>query len=89
MYEGNVKNEQVEALQRKVEVLGKKIATLLQLLPQLGENFGVSMKQMTDHVMLFCSPVRSGFPQMTTPPIPRPPTIPSILQVQANAASDT
>jgi hypothetical protein len=49
-YEGNVKSQQVEALQVKVEVLGKKIATLLQLLPALGERFGVSMKQMMEQV---------------------------------------
>jgi hypothetical protein len=87
MYEGNVKNEQVEALQRKVEVLGKKIAALLQLLPQLGGNFGVSMKQMTDHVLcaLLCA---IASPKMTLPPPPLVPN-PSILQVQANAASDT
>ncbi len=45
-----MKKQQVEALQAKVEALSKKIASLLQLLPGLGERFGVSMQQMSDHV---------------------------------------
>ncbi len=45
-----MKQRQVEALQAKVEALSKKIASLLQLLPGLGERFGVSMQQMSDHV---------------------------------------
>ncbi len=51
MYEGNVKEEQVLKLQGKVEVVVKKVASLLQLLPKLGERFGVTMQQMTQHVM--------------------------------------
>lgn len=60
-----MKNQQVEALQAKVEALSKKIAALLQLLPGLGERFGVSMQQMSDHVFItfqlalhFCSSFR-------------------------------
>jgi hypothetical protein len=50
MYEGNVKEEQVLRLQGKVETLGKKVASLLQLLPKLGERFGVALPQMVEHV---------------------------------------
>jgi hypothetical protein len=51
MYEGNVKEEQVAKLQGKLESLGKKVASLLQLLPKLGERFGVTIQQMMEHVV--------------------------------------
>jgi hypothetical protein len=64
-----VKIQQVEALQVKVEVLGKKIATLLQLLPALGERFGISMKQMTEQVPLLPPHSSAYWPVLTVAPV--------------------
>ncbi len=49
-YEGNVKEEQVVKLHAKVEALSKKVAALLQLLPNLAQRFDVSFQHVVQHV---------------------------------------
>jgi hypothetical protein len=49
-YEGNVKEEQVVKLHAKVEALSKKVAALLQLLPDLAQRFDVSFQHVVQHV---------------------------------------
>ncbi len=49
-YEGNVKEEQVVKLHAKAEALSKKVAALLQLLPNLAQRFDVSFQHVVQHV---------------------------------------